>query len=111
MGEATVFSLQGAALRVVVIEPAGAGFQGTGGNWLPLGIRPGGLPVPPVSYVHPASFHSEDLVVVLEQCLKASTLLLQELQGFLLQQPGDLAHREAASLIPVTGGPVITSQS
>lgn len=39
---------------------------------------------------------SEDLVVVLEQRLKASTLLLQELQGFLLQQPGHLAHREAS---------------
>lgn len=57
MGEGAVFSLQGAALRVVVVKPAGTGFQGTGGNGLPLGIRPGGLPVPPVSYVDPPSFH------------------------------------------------------
>lgn len=35
-------------------------------------------------------------MVVLEQRLKASTLLLEELQGFLLHQPSDLAHREAA---------------
>lgn len=39
---------------------------------------------------------SEDLVVVLEQRLKTPTLLLQELQGLLLQQPSDLAHGEAA---------------
>lgn len=39
---------------------------------------------------------SKDLVVVLEQRLKASTLLLQELQGLWPEQRGDLAHREAA---------------
>lgn len=39
---------------------------------------------------------SEDLVVVLEQRLKTSTLLLQELQGLPLQERGDLAHGEAA---------------
>lgn len=39
---------------------------------------------------------SEDLVVVLEQRLKTPTLLLQELQGLLLQQPSDVAHGEAA---------------
>ncbi len=57
VGEGTVFRLQGAALRVVVVKPAGTSFQSTGGNGFPLGIRPGGLPVPPVSYVHPPSFH------------------------------------------------------
>lgn len=39
---------------------------------------------------------SEDLVVVLEQRLETSALLFQPPQGLLLQQPGDLAHREAA---------------
>lgn len=57
MGEGTVFSLQGAALRMVVMKPAGASFQGARGNGLPLGILSGGLPVPPVSYVHPTTFH------------------------------------------------------
>lgn len=57
VGEGAVLGLQGAALRVVVVEPAGASFQGTRGDGLPLGVRPGGLPVPPVSYVHPPSFH------------------------------------------------------
>lgn len=57
MGEGTVFSLQGAALRVVVMEPAGASFQSTGGHGLPFGSCPGGLPVPPVSYVDPPSFN------------------------------------------------------
>lgn len=57
VSEGTVLGLQGAALRVVVVEPAGASFQGTKGNGLPLCIHPGGLPVPPVSYVHPPSFY------------------------------------------------------
>ncbi len=57
MCEAAVFGLQGAALRVVIVKPAGTSFQGTGGNRLPLDICPGGLPVPPVSYIHPPSFH------------------------------------------------------
>lgn len=57
VGEGALFGLQGAALRVVVVKPAGTGFQGARGNGLPLGIGPGGLPVPPVSYVHPPSFH------------------------------------------------------
>jgi len=35
-------------------------------------------------------------MVVLEKCLKASTLFLQELQGFLLQQPSSFAHRKTA---------------
>lgn len=57
VGEGTVFELQGAALRVVSVKPAEASFQGTGGNGLPLGVRPEGLPLPPVSYVDAASFH------------------------------------------------------
>lgn len=39
---------------------------------------------------------SEDLVVVLEERLQASALLLQELQGVLPEEPGRLAHRDAA---------------
>lgn len=35
-------------------------------------------------------------MVVLEKGLKTSALFLQELQGLLLQQLGDVAHREAA---------------
>lgn len=35
-------------------------------------------------------------MVVLEQRLKASALFLQALQGFLLQQPGNLVHRQTA---------------
>lgn len=57
VGEGAVFGLQGAALRVMVMKPAGTGFQGPGGHRRPLGTRPGGLPVPPVSDVHPPSFH------------------------------------------------------
>lgn len=38
---------------------------------------------------------SEDLVVVPEQRLEAATLLLQQLEGWGLQQPGDLAERQA----------------
>lgn len=57
VGEGTVFSLQGAALRVVFVKPAGASFQGARGNGLPLGVCSGGLPVPPVPYVDPPSFH------------------------------------------------------
>lgn len=41
-------------------------------------------------------FTSEDLMVVLQQRLEASTLLLQELQCFLLHQTCDLAYGEAA---------------
>lgn len=47
---------------------------------------------------------SEDLVVVLEQRLKTPTLLLQELQGLLLQQPSDVAHGEAAWRAARRGG-------
>lgn len=49
VGEGAVLGLQGAALRVVVKEPARARFQGTWGNGLPLGVRSGGPLVPPVS--------------------------------------------------------------
>lgn len=57
MGEGAVFSLQGAALRVVGVKPARTGFQGTGGDGLPLRIHPGRLPVPPVPNVDSPSFH------------------------------------------------------
>lgn len=77
MSEVALICLQGAALRVVVVKPAGTSFQGTRGDgFLLLQIRPGRRLLPPVSNVHPPTFHSEDLVVVLEQRLKASTLLL-----------------------------------
>lgn len=57
VGEGTIFSQQGTALRVVLIKPARSGFQGARGNRPPLGVRPGGLPVSPVSYVYSPSFH------------------------------------------------------
>ena len=57
MGEGTVLSLQGAALRVVGVKPTGPGFQSTGSDGLPLAIGPGGLPVPPVSYMDSPCFH------------------------------------------------------
>ena len=59
VSEGAVFGLQWAALRVVVMKPAGSGFSRTRGNRLPFGICSGGLPVPPVSYIHPPSFHLE----------------------------------------------------
>lgn len=57
MGEGAVLGLQGAALRVVVKKPARASFPGSWGNGLPLGVRSGGLEVPPVSDEDPPSFH------------------------------------------------------
>lgn len=57
VGEGTVLGLQGAALRVVVKKPARARFQGARGNGPPLGVPPGGLAVPPVSYGDPPSFN------------------------------------------------------
>lgn len=57
VGESTIFSQQGTALRVVLIKPARSGFQGARGNRPPLGVHPGGLPVSPVSYVYSPSFH------------------------------------------------------
>lgn len=55
MGEGAGFGLQGAALRMVVVKPASASFQGAGGDGLPLGVPSGGLWVTAVSYEDPPS--------------------------------------------------------
>lgn len=55
MGEGAGYGLQGAALRMVVVKPARASFQGAGGNGLPLGVPSGGLWVAAVSYEDPPS--------------------------------------------------------
>lgn len=104
VGEGAAFSLQGAALRVVSVKPAEASFQGTRGDGLPFNIRPEGHLLPPVSYVDTPSFNSKYLMIVPQKRLKTSALFLQEPQGFLPQQPCNLAHRKAASLVPVTAG-------
>lgn len=55
VGEGAGFGLQGAALRMVVVKPASASFQGAGGDGLPLGVPSGGLWVTAVSYEDPPS--------------------------------------------------------
>lgn len=57
VSEGAEFGLQGAALRVVLVKPAGTSFNGGRIHGLLLGVPPGRLHVPPVSDVHPASFH------------------------------------------------------
>lgn len=73
MGEGADFDLQGAALRMVVVKPAKASFQGAGGNGLPLGVPSGGLWVTPISYEDPPSLDCKGMKVV--RTLRAATLV------------------------------------
>lgn len=57
MGKGTVLGLKGAALRVMIMEPAGASFQGSGGDLFPPPVCLGWCSVPPVSYVDDSSLH------------------------------------------------------
>lgn len=59
MGEGAGFGLQGAALRMVVVKPARASFQGAGGDGLPLGVPSGGLRLTAVSYEDPPPLDCE----------------------------------------------------
>ena len=60
MGEAALSGLQGAALRVVGVEPAGPGLQSPTGHWpaaLPLRPAPRLRARSPVPDVDPPTFH------------------------------------------------------